>query len=217
MSAKILTAFAFAVASAVGCAAPDWQAKAEQLQRENEDLERQKAKLEADHLAARARIDVLERNRFAASPAVPGAKAGVTPAPYEMPLELSGKVEIRRRGNDTVIDVPSDVFFASGSSMLNRDGDKAMASIVDYIKKHHPGGLIRVEGHSDSDPIRRTKSKYHCNWELSFERSHAVTHFLVEKGRFDPSRVVCEAHGEFHPLDPANKAKNRRVEIVVAN
>ena len=48
-------------------------------------------------------------------------------------------------------------------------------------------------------------------------RSHAVTHFLVEKGRFDPSRVVCEAHGEFHPADPSNKAKNRRVEIVVAN
>ena len=215
MSNKILAALAFAVASAVGCAVPDWQAKAEQLQRENEDLERQKARLEADQLAARARIDVLERNRFA--PAAPGAKAGVTPAPYEMPSELAGKVEIRRRGNDTVIDVPSDVFFASGSSMLNRDGDKAMGSIVDYIKRHHPGGLIRVEGHSDSDPIRRTKSKYHCNWELSFERSHAVTHFLVEKGRFDPARVVCEAHGEFHPADPSNKAKNRRVEIVVAN
>ncbi|HEX7900106.1 MAG TPA: OmpA family protein [Planctomycetota bacterium] len=214
MSKPCLIALAFAAASAVGCAATDWQAKAEQLQRDNEDLERQKAKLEADHLAAQARVDFLERNRVVVAP---GAKAGVTPAPYEMPSDLDGKVEIRRRGNDTVIDVPSDVFFASGSSTLSREGDKAMGSIVDYIKKRHPGGLIRVEGHSDSDPIRRTKSKYHCNWELSFERSHAVTHFLVEKGRFDPSRVVCEAHGEFHPVDPSNKAKNRRVEIVIAN
>ena len=216
MSSKILTALSLAltVASAVGCASPDWQAKAEQLQRENEDLERQKARLEADQMAARARIDALERNRVVVAPA---PKAGVTPAPYEMPSDLDGKVGIRRRGNDTVIEVPSDVFFASGSSMLNRDGDKAMSSIVDYIKKRHPDGLIRVEGHSDSDPIRRTKSKYHCNWELSFERSHAVVHWLVEKGSVDPRRVVCEAHGEFHPADPSNKAKNRRVEIVIAN
>ena len=216
MPAKLLTALALSlpVASAVGCAVPDWQAKAQQLQRENEDLERQKAKVEADNMAYRARIDVLERNRAVPAPA---AKAGVAPTPYEIPAELHGKVEIRRRGNDTVIDVPSDVFFASGSSTLNRDGDKAMSSIVDYIKKNHPGGMIRVEGHSDSDPIRRTKSKYHCNWELSFERSHAVTHWLVEKGRFDPARVVCEAHGEFHPADPGNKSKNRRVEIVIAN
>lgn len=219
MPAKLLSALtlAFVVASAVGCAVPDWQAKAEQLQRENEDLERQKAKVEADNMAYRARIDSLERGRTSTPPAATSGKAGVTPAPYEMPSDLKGVVDIRRRGNDTVIDVPSDVFFASGSSTLNRDGDKAMGAIVDYIKKNHPGGMIRVEGHSDSDPIRRTKSKYHCNWELSFERSHAVTHWLVEKGRFDPARVVCEAHGEFHPLDPANKSKNRRVEIVIAN
>jgi chemotaxis protein MotB len=218
MPSKLLVALALAAvgASAVGCAAPNWQAKAEQLQRENEDLERQKAQAEADLMASRARIDALERNRGAAPSAVP-SRAGVTPAPYEVPSELEGKVEIRRRGNDTVIDVPSDVFFASGSSILNRDGEKTMGAIVDYIKKRHAGGLLRVEGHSDADPIRRTKSKYHCNWELSFERSHAVVHWLVEKGRLDPHLVVAEAHGEFHPIDPANKSKNRRVEIVIAH
>ena len=92
-----------------------------------------------------------------------------------------------------------------------------MAEVTSALKKSFKNSFVRVEGHADSDPIRRTKGKYHCNWELSFERSHAVTHFLVEKGRFDPSRVVCEAHGEFHPADPSNKAKNRRVEIVIAN
>jgi flagellar motor protein MotB len=217
MPTKILAALSLAAAavSGVGCAVPNWQAKAEQLQRENEDLERQRAQAEADLMAARARVEALERNRSAAPAAVP-SRAGVTPAPYEIPAELDGKVQIRRRGGDTVIDVPSDVFFASGSSVLNRDGEKTMGAIVDFIKRNHPGGMIRVEGHSDADPIRRTKSKYHCNWELSFERAHAVVHWMVDKGQFDPHRVVCEAHGEFHPVDPANKSKNRRVEIVIA-
>jgi flagellar motor protein MotB len=41
-------------------------------------------------------------------------------------------------------------------------------------------------------------------------------HYLVDKGGFDPHRVACEAYGEFQPLDPQNKTRNRRVEIVIA-
>ena len=199
-------------AAAVGCAGPSLQARYDQLAREQEDLLRQKAQAEADLLACQARCESLERQR-----AVPEApRAGVTPAPYEVPVEGPAGLDIRRRGSDTVIDIPSDVFFASGSSTLNREGERAMGQVVEYIRRAHPGGMIRVEGHSDTDPIRRTKSKYHCNWELSFERSHAVVHHLVEKGGLDARRVVAEAHGEFHPAHPSNKAKNRRVEIVIA-
>ncbi len=205
----ILSLCASAVA-AVGCVSPNLQMKLDEVTREKEDLERQKAQVEADLLACRARCDSLERSRGAA----PAPR--VASAPVDIPADLRGKVDIRRRGSDTVIDVPSDVFFASGSSALNASGDKAMGQIADFIRRSHPNGLIRVEGHSDADPIRRTKSRYHCNWELSFERSHAVMHYLVDKGKLDPRRVVCEAYGEFHPQDPAIKSKNRRVEIVIA-
>ena len=34
--------------------------------------------------------------------------------PFDIPSELEGKVSIRRRGSDTIIDIPSDVFFSSG-------------------------------------------------------------------------------------------------------
>jgi len=216
MSSKLVAILSLALscAAAVGCAGPDLQHRVDELTREQEDLQRQKSQTEADLLACKARCDALERERRAAPR--PGA-AGVASTPYEVPGDLKGKVDIRKRGNDTVIDIPSDVFFASGSSTLSRDGDKTMSQVADYIRKNHSSGLIRVEGHSDTDPIRRTKSKYHCNWELSFERAHAVVHFLVEKGKFDPHRVVCESYGQYHPQDPANKSKNRRVEIVIAH
>jgi len=212
MPQKLLAAFVLAASSlsAIGCAAGDLQRRVDGLLQEAEELQRQKAEVEADLLACRTRCEALERRAQVPRP------AGAANTPFDVPGDLKGKVDIRKRGTDTVINLPSDVFFASGSASINAAGEKAMGQIADYIRKNHAGGLLRVEGHSDNDPIRRTKSKYHCNWELSFERAHAVMHYLVEKGKLDPHRVVCEAYGEFHPVDPGNKSKNRRVEIVVS-
>jgi flagellar motor protein MotB len=211
MAKKFLVALALGVcvAAATGCATADLQVKVDELTREKEDLQRQNAQFAADALTWKAKFDALERGRTA-------PKAGVTPTPFDMPPELQGKVDILRRGNETVIAIPTDVFFSSGSSNLTRDSEKTMGHVADFIKKNRSAGMIRVEGHADTDPIRRTRTKYHCNWELSFERSHAVMHFLVEKGKFDPHHVVCESYGEFQPADPGNKARNRRVEIVIA-
>ena len=62
---------------------------------------------------------------------------------------------------------------------------------------------------------KKTKGKYHCNYELSFERAHAVVHYLVEKGHVDSHRFVCEAYADNQPQSPNDKSKNRRVEIVI--
>jgi len=196
-------------AAASGCASGDLRARVDDLTREREDLKRQKADVEAELLEVKARCEMLDRDRRV----VPRASASPS---VDVPDDLRGKVDIRRRGNDTAISLPSDVFFSSGSSTFVPSSERAMAQVADYIRKNHPGGLIRVEGHSDTDPIRRTKNKYHCNWELSFERAHAVMHYLVDKGSFDPRRVVCEAFGEYQPQDTGDKSKNRRVEIVIA-
>jgi len=211
MSKKIASLLAVVLGglSAAGCASGDLRLRVESLNRECEDLRREKAGLEADLLTYKARCEAIGRERG------PAARPAAAPSP-DLPADLRGKVDIRRRGNDTAISLPSDVFFSSGSSTFTSPSEKAMVHVADYIRKNHPDGMIRVEGHSDTDPIRRTKNRYHCNWELSFERAHAVTHYLIEKGGFDPRRVVCEAYGEFQPQDPADKSKNRRVEIVVA-
>jgi len=212
MSNKILALLALAVCSvaAVGCSGgPDLQARIDELTREQEELQRQKEMTESELLAAKARCEALERNRGAARPA-PAPAPAVTP----IPADPEG-MDIRKRGNDTVINLPSDVFFASGSSTLSPAGEKSMAKIAAYIRKNHSGGLIRVEGHSDSDPIKKTKGKYHCNYELSFERAHAVVHWLTDKGHVDSHRLICEAYADNQPQSPNDKSKNRRVEIVI--
>jgi len=213
MSKKLaaLVALALCAASAVGCSSgADLQGRVDELTREQEELQRQKEQAESEALSYKAKCEALERDSRRTPPPAPRTVEKAAPVDPE-------GMDIRRRGNETVINIPSDVFFASGSATLNGSGEKSMGKIADYIRKNHPGGLIRVEGHSDSDPIRRTKSKFHCNWELSFQRAHAVMHFLVEKGQVDPHHMVCEAYGEFQPQNPNDKSKNRRVEIVIAN
>ena len=214
MSKKILAVLALAVSavSAIGCSGgPDLQARIDELTREQEDLQRQKELTESELLATKARCEALEKNRTSARPA-PAPAPVVTPIPAD-----SEGMDIRKRGNDTVINLPSDVFFASGSASLSAAGERTMVRVAEYIKKNHGGGLIRVEGHSDSDPIRKTKGKFHCNWDLSFERAHAVVHYLVEKGHVDQHRLVCEAFADNQPQSPSDKSKNRRVEIVIGN
>jgi len=214
MSTKILAALAlaFITAAAVGCSSgANLQARIDELTREQEELQRQKEASDSELAVYKAKCEAMERNRGTVRTA-----PAPTPSVKPVPADPEG-VDIRKRGNDTVINLPSDVFFASGSATLSAAGEKTMTKIADYIKKNHSGGLIRVEGHSDSDPIRKTKGKFHCNWELSFERAHAVVHYLTEKGHVDPHRVVCEAFAENQPQSTSDKSKNRRVEIVLGN
>jgi hypothetical protein len=72
--------------------------------------------------------------------------------------------------------------------------------------------IIYINGHTDSD----ADSSY--NQQLSLKRSLAVKDFLVEKGIND-SLIRVRALGEEQPLvantTPIEKAKNRRVELLV--
>lgn len=210
--AKLIALSVIAVSSfagAVGCSGPDLRPRVAELTREREDLIRERTSLEGRLSAAEAREAALQRSRTA-KPAKSESDVTLTDS-----LKSKG-VSVRNRGGDTVIDLPSDVFFASGSSKLTPAGGKALSEVSDVVRKSFKGSMIRVEGHADSDPIRRTKSKYHCNWELSFERAHAVVHFLIDKAGFDARHISAECYGDTQPLDAKNKSKNRRVEIVVS-
>ena len=74
--------------------------------------------------------------------------------------------------------------------------------------------VLRVDGHTDSDPIHTEQFK--SNWELSAARAIAVVKQLVAKG-VPPQRLVAAGFGEFQPIDDGDseeaKARNRRIEL----
>ncbi len=126
-------------------------------------------------------------------------------------------IDYGQRGRDFVISVPAEVTFASGRADLTKGGKSALSVVANTLKREYPGRVYWVEGHTDDDPIR--KSKWASNRELSVARAMAVLHYLVEDCGIDDGECVVAGHGEYRPLgdnsSKSGKAKNRRVEIVV--
>mgnify|MGYP003572435323 FL=1 len=111
----------------------------------------------------------------------------------------------------------SDVFFVSGSDALTKEGKASLDLVIDELKGFE--GPIRVDGHTDSDPVVKTKAKYpHGNIQLGAQRAISVREYMVEKG-IPEGRIWIASHGPYRPLDAgtSNEAKkrNRRVEIMI--
>ena len=69
-----------------------------------------------------------------------------------------------------------------------------------------------MDGHTDSDPITRTKDQWEDNWDLAAARANAVRRDLTAHG-VNPKNVDLRSFGPNHPK--AKKEASRRVEIVV--
>ncbi len=111
-----------------------------------------------------------------------------------------------------------DVIFAPGSDKLTKDGERILSNLSTELKKN--GYSIRVVGHTDSDPIVRTADKWtRGNIELGANRAMSVRDFLITQG-IPESRVSIASFGPHRPLAKGTsseaKAKNRRVEVMVA-
>lgn len=131
----------------------------------------------------------------------------------EKGLRSQIKVDNLERG--VVIRVESSYFFQSGSDSISVGTRKKIDDIGVYLK--NLPNYIRVEGHTDNVPI--SNKKYDTNWNLSTARATKVVNVLTKDLKFNQSRLAAVGYGETRPIAPnnnaANKAKNRRVEIVV--
>ncbi len=121
------------------------------------------------------------------------------------------------RDGNMVISIPSSITFASGQATISKEGQKALKEVASTLKRQYPDAKYSVEGHTDTDPIQ--KSKFSSNRELSVQRAMAVLTYLVAECGVPDSQCVVAGHGEYEPAargdSKSDKARNRRVEIVV--
>lgn len=125
--------------------------------------------------------------------------------------ELQGKLRVS---------LLSQILFDSGKTKIKKGGFEVLRRVSEVLLSKAHGKEIRVEGHTDSDKIYGTLAqKYPTNWELSAVRAINVARFLVEEAGLDPRRIYAAGYGEFRPITPndtpENKARNRRIEIVL--
>ncbi len=112
--------------------------------------------------------------------------------------------------------LPVAVLFDPGKAVLKASASSKLSTVLKQIQSTFPGRDVYVVGHTDSDPIRR--SKWQDNLELSLHRSAAVTRFMIAHG-LSSKQVVAGGVGQYRPVAPntsaRGKEKNRRVEFWV--
>lgn len=197
-----------------------------------EDRDREIATLRSDKTELQERLDLLSyerddlRMQLSSAETRMTSSAGTSEASFAPAADFVGFPELEelgittgQRGVDTVISVPAEVTFGSGKATVSSGGRNALQKVAARLKSDFDDGArFFIEGHTDSDPIK--KSKFASNRELSIARAMAVLEFLVTEGKVPDRRFVVVGHGQYDPIaanDKSNKAKNRRVEIVVKN
>jgi chemotaxis protein MotB len=188
--------------------------KIKELYAQNAELTATNQDLEGRAAGARQRIASLEQRL--AQPQTAGDKTGL----QKLKDELAG-VDVRVKDNRLTLGINNRVTFGSGSTKLKESAGSVLSKVARVLKRDFPGQRIIVEGHTDDDPLRRTKKLYRHNRHLSLERADAVAEFLIGKCGIAEASVVVSGYGPHQPIRPGggatNKAANRRVEIVVAN
>jgi len=126
-----------------------------------------------------------------------------------------GLVDVETEDGRIIIRIEEKGSFASGSDRL----DPGFYSVMDRISEavvNSPGQVI-VAGHTDDVPI--STERFRSNWELSSARAVTVLHALLQNPAVDPHRVRVEGRADSVPLvpndSPENRAKNRRVELII--
>jgi len=124
-------------------------------------------------------------------------------------------LEIDRRG--LVVSIRENGSFRTGSAELS-DVTRALVGKIAASIRPLPN-FVRVEGHTDNVPIHT--ARYDSNWELSTARATAVVAYLVQQHGLASDRLSAAGYAEYHPRVPnateADRARNRRVDIVILN
>lgn len=126
-----------------------------------------------------------------------------------------GLVTVETDGLRIIIRINEKGSFPSGSAILKAGFDPVMDKITAAVKRAK--GRVVIAGHTDNIPM--SSDLYRSNWELSASRAVTVAQYMLAQKGMDPKRIVVEGLADTHPLvpnnSPANRAKNRRVEIII--
>lgn len=122
---------------------------------------------------------------------------------------------VEKVNGDIVITIPDQLLFNSGEAAVRPDALPFLEGLGAAIAELNR--YTRVEGHTDNVPIRT--AQFPSNWELSAARAVMVVRVLSELYRVPADHLAAVGHADTRPvtanLDLGQRAKNRRVEVVI--
>jgi chemotaxis protein MotB len=126
-----------------------------------------------------------------------------------------GLVTLEQVDKKIIIRIQEKGSFGSGSARLDPGFHDVMGRISKVLAAKP--GTIMVAGHTDNIPI--STGRFRSNWELSSARAVTVLHSLLRNPEIAEERVIVQGLSDTQPLvdndSPQNRAKNRRVELIL--
>jgi chemotaxis protein MotB len=215
--AALVLAIVTVAAMAAGCQEQQLQERNAALQKQLEQALVQNADLQAENDGLKGQNQALtdELGRVkSTTPEAAGTAAAGKPKP-----DFGEGVDVQVVGDTMTVTLPDKILFDSGKADLKAASKHVLDKVIAVLNRDYATSKIRVEGHTDNDPIRKTKKLWTDNWDLSCNRAMAVVRHVVSKG-VDPKRVYAAGYSSYKPVasnaTAAGKAKNRRVVMVVS-
>lgn len=121
-------------------------------------------------------------------------------------------LSVEERNGKIYVSLSQNLLFKTGSDKVDPKGVEALANLAKALNEN-PSIEVIVEGHTDNT------GGVDYNWNLSVNRATSVVKILALNGVL-PNRMIASGRGMHHPIVPnnseANKAKNRRTEIILS-
>ena len=132
--------------------------------------------------------------------------------------QLEAALHALKTGRGLRIVLPADELFGSAGSTLDANADPLLTKLAELIAATRPREVI-IAGHTDS------VGKDQDNQSLSEARAHEVADWLAARAPKGRPRFVEQGYGRTRPVapnhnadgsdNPAGRAQNRRIEILL--
>ncbi len=192
----------------------DLESKNLELQRKEDALQTLEAELatKSKLLAEREqRVNELEEMIKRKDDAVKALKTKVANALKG--FENKGLTVVQKNGK-IYVSLEAKLLFSSGSTVVEVEGKKALIDLAKVLESEKEVEIV-VEGHTDTDKFTSPSSPRN-NWELSVLRSTAVVEIMTANSKMNPAKLMAAGRSEYLPVDLKDKAKNRRIEIIIS-
>ncbi|MFM9985039.1 MAG: OmpA family protein [Flavobacteriales bacterium] len=120
---------------------------------------------------------------------------------------------VTEKDGKVYVSMEAKLLFATGSTAVDPNGKKALVDLAKAIENEADMEII-VEGHTDTDKLA-SSSYPKDNWDLSVLRATEVIKIITANSTVQPGKLAASGRSEYHPVDPNDKAKNRRIEIIL--
>jgi chemotaxis protein MotB len=128
-------------------------------------------------------------------------------------FENQGLTVVQKNGK-IYVSLEAKLLFNSGSTKVEDEGKEALVQLARVLETERDLEIV-VEGHTDTDKLNSSVSPRN-NWELSVLRATAVVELMLANSNMAPTQMMAAGRSEYHPVDPADKSKNRRIEIIIS-